>query len=446
MNKNRPQGNHKHLNISNRIEIEKGLINEESFRSIAEKIGKDPSSISKEVRRHSKVVERNSKSFSPIPCALNKDSKHFRGNACKLKNVCGDTECNRICVTCHKYRCSEVCKLYMPQECEKLKKPPYVCNGCGKRGGCLMEQKIYSSKYAQDCYEEQLVSSREGINQTPESIQKMDNILTPLIQKGQSIAHIYATHAEELGCSRRTTYSYINNGVFKVRNIDLRRKVKYKKRKKSTQTSLKDREFRKNRTYKDFCKFLENEAPACVVEMDTVEGKKGTKPCFLTMLFRNCNLMLIFLLKAQEQLEVIRVFDYLTEHLGVSLFNKLFGTILTDNGSEFQAVECLEKTQNGEKRCSIYYCDPYRSNQKGALEKNHEYIRYILPKGTSFEGISEDKVRLITNHINSEKRDSLNGHSPFELSQILLDNKLHKTLGLEKIEPDDVNLTSKLLK
>ena len=134
MNKNRPQGNHKHLNISNRIEIEKGLINEESFRSIAEKIGKDPSSISKEVRRHSKVVERNLKSFSPIPCALNKDSKHFRGNACKLKNVCGDTECNRICVTCHKYRCSEVCKLYMPQECEKLKKPPYVCNGCGKRG------------------------------------------------------------------------------------------------------------------------------------------------------------------------------------------------------------------------------------------------------------------------------------------------------------------------
>lgn len=46
--------------------------------------------------------------------------------------------------------------------------------------------------------------------------------------------HIYATHAEELGCSRRTAYTYIGNGVFDIMNLDLRRKVKYKKRKKST--------------------------------------------------------------------------------------------------------------------------------------------------------------------------------------------------------------------
>ncbi len=94
----------------------------------------------------------------------------------------------------------------------------------------MMEKKIYSSKYANNCYLETLSSSREGINQTPESIQKMNDILTPLIKKGQSISHIYASHAEELGCSKRTTYTYIDAGVFDVRNIDLRRKVKYKKR------------------------------------------------------------------------------------------------------------------------------------------------------------------------------------------------------------------------
>lgn len=128
----------------------------------------------------------------------------------------------------------DICPNYKPRVCENLLKAPYVCNGCGKRTNCLMEKKIYSSKYADDCYRNTLSSSREGINQTQESIQQMNDILSPLIKKGQSIAHIYATHAEELHCSRRTVYEYINAGIFDVKNIDLRRKVRYKKRKKST--------------------------------------------------------------------------------------------------------------------------------------------------------------------------------------------------------------------
>ncbi|MPW25793.1 hypothetical protein GC105_08320 [Alkalibaculum sp. M08DMB] len=149
-------------------------------------------------------------------------------------------------------RCIDVCKVYEPIQCEKLQKPPYVCNGCGKRTGCLLEKRVYSSKYADDSYKGLLVSCREGINQTPESIQKMNDILTPLIKKGQSIAHIYANHAEELGCSRKTTYTYIDAGIFDVINLDLRRLVKYKKRKKSTQSSVKDRFHRQGRNYDQF--------------------------------------------------------------------------------------------------------------------------------------------------------------------------------------------------
>ena len=446
MNQNRPKGNHRHLNISDRIVIEKGLTDGESFRTIAAKIDKDPSTVSKEVRRHSRIPERKSSSFAPIPCSVNKDLEHPKSNACKLKHACGDNDCTRYCRICTKYRCSDVCYLYTPVKCEKLNSPPYVCNGCAKRGSCLLEKRVYSSKYAQDCYEELLVSSREGINQTPESIQRMNDILTPLIKNGQSLGHIYATHAEEISCSRRTIYTYINDGVFDVRNIDLRRSVKYKPRKKPTKCSLKDRSFRQNRSYKDFNELIEKEHPAYIVEMDTVEGKKGTKPCFLTMLFRNCNLMLMFYLESQTQEEIKRVFDYLTESLGIELFNKLFGLILTDNGSEFQNPDSLENTDDGSKRCSIYYCDPYRSNQKGALEKNHEYIRLVLPKGTSFKELNQEKTTILMNHINSEKRDSLNGHSPFELSQILLDNKLHQVLGLVEIAPDDVMLIPELLK
>ena len=142
-----------------------------------------------------------------------------------------------------------------------------------------MDRKIYSSKYAQDTYETLRTTSREGINQTPESIQKLNDLLSPLIKKGQSIAHIYASHAEEIACSRRTIYSYIDSGVFEVRNMDLRRKVVYKPRKKKTATSTKDRAFRKDRGYKEFQEYINKNKPTYIVEMDTVEGVKGTKPC-----------------------------------------------------------------------------------------------------------------------------------------------------------------------
>jgi transposase, IS30 family len=445
---NRPTGNHKHLDLSERIIIERGLADGASFRAIALETGKDPSTISKEVRKHATVVERSkAKSFAPVPCAHNRDDLHPRTNKCNLMHVCGDNVCNLQCGKhCKKYHCSDVCSEYLPKQCSKLCKPPYVCNGCSKRANCLMAQRIYSSKYAYDSYRNELISSREGINQTPESIQKMNDILTPLIKKGQSMGHIYASHAEELGCSRRTAYTYIDSGVFDVMNMDLRRKVKYKKRKKATTCSLVNRAFRQNRTYKDFLQLLSEGYIGSIVELDTVEGKKGTKPCFMTILFPNCNLMLIFLLQEQTQAEIKRVFDYLTDVLGIELFHKLFEVILTDNGSEFQNPDELEYTEIGEKRTSIYYCDPYRSNQKGALEKNHEYIRYVRPKGTSFEDMDDEKTILLMNHINSEKRDSLNGHSPFELSQFLLDNKLHECLKLNRIEPDNVNLTPGLLK
>ena len=177
-----------------------------------------------------------------------------------------------------------------------------------------------------------------------------------------------------------------------------------------------------------------------------MKEQKGTSPCFLTMFFRNCSLMLMFLLEEQTQKEVTRIFDHLTELLGIELFQKLFEVILTDNGHEFQDRQSLEYSKNGEVRTRIYYCDPNRSDQKGAFEKNHEYIRYVLPKGTSFEKMTDKTTLLLLNHINSEKRDSLNGHSPYEVSRLLLDNRLHKALGLAEIPADEVTLIPALIK
>lgn len=435
------KGNQKHLTLSDRINIEKGLNNSDSFATIAQVVHKDPTTISKEVRKHSKVKEY--KGYGNTPCVANADI-HSR---CNLKHVCGDMDCDKFCRQCRNHRCSDVCGSYQPMQCPNLKKAPYVCNGCGKRVNCMMEKKIYSSKYANDCYLETLSSSREGINQTPESIQKMNDILTPLIKKGQSISHIYATHAEELGCSKRTTYTYIDAGVFDVKNIDLRRKVKYKKRKTPTNTSAKSRTYRIDHNYEDFQKRIEKDPDVSIVEMDCVEGNSDGHKVLLTLTFRKTTLMLIFLMKSQTQEEVIKVFSFLEDELGTELFSKLFEIILTDGGSEFADRTGLETSNDGKtKRTTIYYCDPYSFWQKGCCEKNHEYIRYVRKKGSSFDDLNQEKVTLLANHINSTKRDSLNMHCPFELSQLLLDEQLLSVMGYKLIAPDDVMLTPELLK
>lgn len=432
-----PKGNQKHLTLSQRIEIEKGLLANRTFTEIARDIGKDPSTVSKEVRKHSEIRLRKD-SFAPVPCGNRND--------CKIKGLCFK-DCNRMCKMCSEpnLKCIDICDNYEPIQCSRFTKAPYVCNGCGKRMNCLLDKKIYSAKYADDCYRETLVYSREGINQTPESIQKLDTLVSPLIQRGQSIAHIYTNHAEEIQCSRRTLYTYIDMSVLTTRNIDLRRKVKYKKRKKATQSSIVTREFRKERSYEDFQKLLKECPLTSVVEMDTVEGTKGGK-VLLTLMFRNCSLMLAFLLESKTQEEVKRVFDYLTDMLGVEKFNKLIPVILTDNGSEFQDPLSLESTRYGEKLTKIFYCNPHSSWQKGMIEKNHEYIRMVVPKGKAFDKYTQQDITLMINHINSEARDSLNGCTPFKLSQLLLDNQIHSGLLLQEIKPDEVTLKPELLK
>ena len=435
-----PKGNQKHLTLSDRIRIEKGLNSNLSFAEIAREIHKDPTTVSKEVRKHSTVKEFHG--YGNIPCQAMAD-KH---NPCTLKHACGKDSCNLFCRLCRVYRCSDICKEYQPQQCVRLETAPYVCNGCGKRVSCRMDKKIYSSKYADDCYREVLVSCREGINQTPESIQRMNDVLTPLIKQGQSIAHIYATHTNDLKCSRRTLYTYIDAGVFDVRNIDLRRKVKYKKRKKATETGSKDRSYRKGHNYDDFRKRIEKEPNASIVEMDCVEGSKSSRKVLLTMTFRQTNLVLIFLLESQTQEEVRRVFDFLEKALGIELFRKLFAIILTDGGAEFACREEFETASDGSQRTTVYYCDPYSFWQKGCCEKNHEYIRYVRKKGSSFDDLEQSDIDLLANHINSTKRDSLNGHSPYELSRLLLDERLLTVMNYKAIAPDAVNLTPGLLK
>ena len=97
-------------------------------------------------------------------------------------------------------------------------------------------------------------------------------------------------------------------------------------------------------------------------------------------------------------------------------------------------------------RTSIYYCDPMCSWQKPHCEKNHEYIRKICPKGTSFDDYTQYDIDRMMSHINSSPRESLGGLTPYALAEMMLSKTLMKAFGLRKIAPDDVILTPDLLK
>ena len=437
---------HKHLSTSQRIHIEKGLNDGLSFAAIARKLDKHPSTIAKEVKKYRTLQPREKDPKKPARCALFKE--------CTLRFLCDKKDCVKMCKSCYDVKlqvskCSYLCSEYREPQCASISKAPFVCNHCARQRTCNKEKAYYIAQNADQSSQELLVSCRQGINQAPADIAMLDTLISPLLAQGQSLAHIYAFHGHEIPCSRKTLYNYIDQGVFTAKNIDLRRKVRYKckPRKTGTRVSLAAKEFRIGRTYENFQKFIQENPDIPVVELDTVEGgRDNSTQAFLTIFFRNCSLMLIFVLQEKSQDQVIKVFDYLTEKLGIKVFQELFPVILTDNGVEFQFPERLECDKNGEIRTKIFYCNPNSSWQKGRIEKNHEYIRYVIPKSQSLDHYKQRDACVLMNHINSEARDSLNGCTPFRLSKMLLNNRLHRLLCLQEIPADQVNLKPSLLK
>lgn len=426
------RGNQRHMTLDDRIYLEKCLDKNMTFKDTAKFLCKDPSTLSKEVKKRRIHKPRNC--FNDINRCSHK--KH-----CDLKNVC-TRPCNKRCATCP--LCNGNCIKFIPEVCQRLEHAPFVCNGCEKKFPCRLDKYYYKANAAHNSYRNTVSTSREGINLSEADLSEIDELVTPLIRNGQSIAHIYASHKEDLPFSSRTLYNYVENSVLSIRNIDLPRKVKYKPRKKGKQLQ-KEYSWLEGRKYSDFTAYLEEHTETSVVEMDTVEGVKGGR-VLLTMLFRNSRCMLAFLLPDKTQASVLEVFNHLEVSLGTIVFQKTFPVILTDRGSEFLNPILLETGMDSLIRTSIYYCDPNTSYQKGALEKNHEYIRYIVQKGKSFNHYNQADITLMTNHINSTARASLNGRTPFELASLLLDDCVITAVGLKRIEHDDVCLKPNLLK
>jgi IS30 family transposase len=424
----------KHLTILNREDIEKLLKLDYRFYQIADSIQKHPTTISKEVINN-RIQHK--------PSNFNNQSNYCKHKAtCSLKNIC-NSNCHTECRRCGK--CNEVCKNYELDICPKLSKPPYVCNACSTYTQCRKIKYIYIAGEAQKKYENCLVLSRQGINITEEELQNLDNLVSPLIKQGQSIKLIYANHKDEIPCSIRCLYNYIDMGLLSAKNIDLPRRVRYKVRKKNETKRKKDYSYKIGRTYEDYLKLLKEIPNAHIVEMDTVIGKVTTGKVLLTLLFREFNFMIARLLPDKSSKSVKDELDNIEKIIGTSLYKRIFKYILTDNGGEFQRPEELEQSIDGGKRSSIYYCEPNRSDEKGKVEKNHEYIRYVIPKGKSLNKYKQDDIDLMMSHINSTAREILNFAVPYDMANIYLGKGTLDKLNIYKVLPDDIILKPYLI-
>ena len=429
----------KHLSLSERAFIERALVHEKSFAEIAKQLNRSATTISREVKSHRVFVQRF------------RDDKNdcILYHSCLRRNLCPTESiysCIDRCKFCQEYDCRELCSGYQSPHCPKLEKPPYVCTGCEQQKTCKRNHAYYTAHRANAAYKKELRDARIGIRTTPERLVEIGELLTPLVAKGQSINHILATHKEEIGLSEKTIYNYIDANAFSVKNIDLPKKVAYRQRKTKPILTKMEYKFRRGRTYEAFNEFLEMNPGISVVEMDTVKSARGCKKMLLTMIFRNSNFMLVFLMKDGTQESVLAVFDYLTEKLGLEAFRALFPVILTDNGVEFKDPDQLEHAPNNCPRTKIFYCDPQASWQKPHVEKNHVLLRRILPKGTSFKDLTKAQVALVTSHINSVARELFDNQTPFDLFVGENEKKLLELLDLSPIAPDEVYLKPALLK
>lgn len=367
----------------------------------------------------------------------------------KLKDISNILECESSTVS-REIKKRRITGKGIYKECEKIKRFPYVCNGCSNKTRCRKKKYYYNYVKAQEHYNYILKYSRTGIDISLDELYYWDEYFKEHLKtKNQPITHIFKNIENTFPKSMPTFYRYIHNGYFPSLNDEmLARAYSYKPRKRSgEEPKIRiDNSIRKRRTLENMKAYLELHPNANIVEMDTVIGKQEDKKCIMTLYFRNSKLMLMFLIDKYKPKEVSDVFKNLRKQLGYDLFKKMFEIVLTDNGWEFSKPDDIEFDYNtGEKVINIFYCNPYSSWEKGGIERNHEFIRYIIPKGITFDQLTNKNIIDMMNNINNVKRKSLEYKTPYELFKNIYGEDCTKKLHLKHIKSDEVNLSYKLL-
>lgn len=330
--------------------------------------------------------------------------------------------------------------------CPKLLRWPYCCNGCRyRRYHCAHRWRCeYVASSAQEFADEDLVEPRRGVDMDRERFELAVSLIRSDLSRGLSPQQIAEARAGQVGVSKSTIYRWVEEGYGGM-GAELRRKVGYKPRRR--ERAKRATHHGEERSYQAFLALPEDDrARAC--EMDTVVGRPTDSQCLLTLMSRACRVQLPLLMASKTKAATVARLDEVERAIGLGAFRGLFGLILTDNGSEFEDAEGIERscTAEGESRCRVYYCDPMQSQQKGACERNHVEIRKLLPKGRgiSFDDLDEVDAWFVGSNVNSEPRPSLMGLSPLAMLRAAdpaLADALADRLGICELPYGELDLT-----
>lgn len=414
----------KHLTDSERLQIEQSLRSNISLKRIVACIGKSTSTVAREIRARAVESDKYAPYRAHNRCVNRKD--------CQKRYLCIDKpNCTKKCSTCN--LCNGLCGDFEEQVCLKLYDPQYVCNGCVEESRCVLRKRYYIHKKAQMSYREMLKECRTGANITEDELLYLDEWISPLIQHGQSVHHIATHNADKLEVSEKSIYRYVDGGLLKARNIDMPRVCRIKPRKSKPVVHKVDSACRIGRTYDDFKIHME-ESKAAIVEMDSVIGRVGGK-VLMTLLFKNCDLMLAFIREHNTSQSVIDIFNHMYELLGTACFKSLFSVCLTDNGTEFSNPKALEFDAQGGRRTNVFYCYPCASFQKPNVELIH-----------AFDNLCQTDINLMMSHINSYSREKLGDKSPFDVFGFIYGYNILEKLEQFKVPPNEIILKPALLK
>ena len=420
-----------HLTLAERQIIETGISHGSTKAAIAETLGKNKSTIGKEIKLHR---VKSASARYPLDCSL--------FPKCKDKNT---------------FLCNLQCPSYIPFTCKRRDRSPGACNGCEKYSRCHYDKYKYIASQADGEYRDTLVNTRLGVNATLSQIKELGLLIKPLLAQGQSVYAILQNHPE-INLTEKTLYHYIEDGVFQnagvpITCMDLKRQVRRKltKKKSIEYSPRKDRSYLKGRTHKEYIEFKEMNPYASVVEMDTVYNDGSNGPFLQTFIFLKYGFLFCVYHQKKTAQNMLDGILLLESFLGEELFNQEVEVLITDRGSEFVLAEKAEIREDGTRRTRFFYCDPMASWQKGTLENIHLFIREICPKETDLYALgldSQEKANRISSHINSYSRKKLNNKTSFSVLSFFNKEMADKLIGqgVTEIPPDQVTLKPYLLK
>ena len=361
----RGQRRYRRLDRAERAAIERGLDKNRSARAMARDLGRSQSSVADEVRRN-RTVSR------------------------------GPAKGERV-------------ESVPEGACARLQRWPHVCNGCNKRRyHCGRPFRCeYSAARAQGLADGTLSDSRRGVDRSEGEFERIAAAIRADLARGLSPAQISAGRSREFRAAPSTIYRWIERGYAGMSNMELRRKVGYRERRRAV---ARPTAHGPERSFAAFSALPEGGREAAC-EMDAVIGRASDRRCVPTIYLRCCRAQICPLLPERSSSAVAAALDVLEAAVGKDAFQRMFGLVLTDNGTEFSDWESLERSclPGRAARCRVYYCDVRQSQQKGGCERNHVELRKLLPKrrGVPFDDLEAADMAAVMPQLNSEPRPSM---------------------------------------